>query len=231
MGWAGHSLRAQAASGFPEARAVCYRLRVPELIRGKAGQCQNIWQNTSRRRTFRLGVAMATDLSDEERLTKAFSVIENTPGMEELINKLRDVLNVDHVVYSLARPPAGLYIHLTYPASWIKRYINMGYADVDPLSREGSQRTLPFSWNELTIQSEAEASFLKDALSHGIGPYGFSIPLLTKHGHRALFSISFSRSEQEWTNFLATTRSALIQIANRVHRRVVVEVFGGDLLI
>jgi hypothetical protein len=148
-----------------------------------------------------------------------------------LINKLRDVLNVDHVVYSLARPPAGLYIHLTYPASWIKRYINMGYADVDPISREGSQRTLPFSWNELTIQSEAKASSLKDALSHGIGPYGFSIPLLTKHGHRALFSISFSRSEQEWTNFLATTRSALIQIANRLHRRVVVEVFGEDLLI
>ena len=72
---------------------------------------------------------------------------------------------------------------------------------------------------------------MKDALSHGIGPYGFSIPLLTKHGHRALISISFSRSEQEWTNFLATTRSALIQIANRLHRRVVVEVFGEDLLI
>jgi len=174
---------------------------------------------------------MTTSLPDEERLTKALSIIENTPEMEEGIVKLRDVLNVDHVVYSLARPPAGLYIRLTYPASWIKRYINMGYASVDPISREGSQRTSPFDWKELTLQNAAEASFLKDAFSHGIGPHGFSIPLLTEHGHRALFSISFSRSEQEWTNFLATTRSALIQIANRLHRRVIVEVFGEDQLL
>jgi len=178
---------------------------------------------------FGLGVAMTTGQPDEGRLAKAFSVIETTPEMEEVIDKLRDVLNVDHVVYSLARPPAGLYIHLTYPSSWIKRYINMGYADVDPISREGSQRTLPFTWNELTIQSAAEASFLTDALSHGIGPHGFSVPLLTKNErHRALFSISSSRSEQEWTNFLVTNRSALVQIANRLHHRVMVEVVGED---
>jgi len=184
----------------------------------------------ARWRTFGLGLAMTTALPDEERVTKAFSIIETTPEMEEVIEKLRDVLNVDHVVYSLARPPAGLYIHLTYPCSWIKRYINMGYADVDPISREGSQRTRPFSWNELTIQSAAETSFLTDALSHGIGPHGFSVPLLTENErHRALFSISFSRSEQEWTNFLATTRSALVQIANRLHRGVVVEVVGEDM--
>lgn len=104
----------------------------------------------------------------------------------------------------------------------------MGYADVDPVLREGFRRTLPFNWNELTIQSAAEASFLADALSHGVGPHGFSIPVLSKHGHRALLSISFSRSEQEWRNFLATTQSTLIQIANRLHRRVIVEVFGED---
>ena len=95
----------------------------------------------------------------------------------------------------------------------------MGYADIDPVLREGFQRTLPFKWNELTIQSPAEASFMADALSHGVGPHGFSIPVVTKHGHRALFSMSFSRSEQEWANFLTTNRSTLIQIANRLHRR------------
>jgi LuxR family transcriptional regulator, quorum-sensing system regulator CinR len=145
---------------------------------------------------------MITGLPDEERVTKAFSIIETSVEMDQVIEKLRDALNVDHVVYSLARPSAGLYIHLTYPSSWIKRYINIGYADVDPISRAGSQRTLPFTWNELTIQSAAETSFLTDALSHGIGPHGFSVPLLTKsERHRALFSISFSHSEQEWTNF------------------------------
>ena len=84
---------------------------------------------------------MATGLPDEKKTHKSVFHHRNTPEMEEVIKKLRDALNVDHVVYNLARPPAGL----TYPASWIKRYINMGYADVDPISREGSRRTLPFN--------------------------------------------------------------------------------------
>ena len=176
---------------------------------------------------------MATSLRDDEtRLTEAFSIIENTPEIETAVGKLRDFLNVDHVIYNSSKfgvnPSAEPYIRLTYPASWIKRYLQMGYFDVDPILREGFQRTLPFDWSELELRNAAEASFLEDATAHGVGPHGFSIPVLSKHGHRGLFSISFSRSEQEWKGFLATTQSSLIQIANRLHRRVVVEVFGEN---
>lgn len=179
-----------------------------------------------------MGVAMETSLPDEKRLTEAFSIIENTPEIEVVIGKLRDLLNIDHVVYHSSKfgasPSVDPYIRLTYPASWIKRYLQMGYVEVDPVLREGFQRSLPFNWNELTIQTAAEASFLADALSHGVGPYGFSIPVQSKHGHRGLFSISSSRSEREWMDFLAATRATLIQIANRLHRRVIIEVFGEN---
>ena len=175
---------------------------------------------------------MTIGLSDEKELTEAFSIIENTPEIEGAIGKLRDFLKIDHVVYHSSKfgasPSVDPYIRLTYPASWIKRYLQMGYVDVDPVVREGFCRSLPFSWSELTIQTKAEASFLADALSHGVGPHGFSIPVRSKHGHRGLFSISSSCSEQEWGDFLATTRSALIQIANRLHRRVIIELFGEN---
>jgi DNA-binding CsgD family transcriptional regulator len=51
---------------------------------------------------------------------------------------------------------------------------------------------------------------------------------VNKYGHRALFSISSSQSEQEWQRFLSTHKSTMIQIANRLHRRVVAEVFDED---
>lgn len=89
-------------------------------------------------------------------------------------------------------------------------------------------RTVPFSWSELTIESAAQASFFADALAHGVGPHGYSIPVVNKHGHRGLFSVSSSQSEQEWKRFLAVHRSTMIQIANRLHRRVVAEVFYED---
>ena len=175
---------------------------------------------------------MATNGSDDEKLLQAYSIIENTPDMEETIIKLRDLLNVDHLVYHSSKlgasPSVDPYIRLTYPAAWIKRYLQMGYVDIDPVLREGFLRTLPFDWSELKIQSPAEMSFLADALAHGVGPHGLSIPVQSKHGHRALFSISFSRSEDEWQHFRRTTLPALIDIAHRIHRRVISEVFGED---
>jgi len=183
-------------------------------------------------RFARLGIAMVTSPPDEKTLTTAFSIIETTPDIEAVVEQLRDLLNVDHVVYHSSKlggsPSADPYIRLTYPASWIKRYLQMGYADVDPVMREGFLRTLPFNWKDLKIRSEAEALFLADALAHGIGPHGLSIPVLSKHGHRGLFTISSSRPEQEWEALLATNQSTLIQIANRLHHRIVAEVFGED---
>lgn len=177
---------------------------------------------------------MVTSLPGDDRLTEAFAIVENTPEIEAVIVKLRDFLNVDHAIYYSSKfgttPSADPYVRLTYPGSWIKRYVQMGYSQVDPVLREGFKRTLPFSWNELSVENTGVASFLADAVEHGVGPYGFSVPVFSKHRHRGLFSISSSRSEQEWAHFLAATQATLIQVANRLHRRVVVEVFGEDLL-
>jgi LuxR family transcriptional regulator, quorum-sensing system regulator CinR len=180
----------------------------------------------------RLDDEMFTKVADEPRLLEAFAIIGDTPEMEETIAKLRDLLRVDHLVYHSSKlgasPSVDPFIRLTYPASWIKRYLQMGYVDLDPVIRAGFLRTLPFDWSELTISSPAEAAFLADALAHSVGPHGMSIPLVSKHGHRGLFSVSFSRSEQEWKDFKRTTQPALIQIANRIHRRVISDIFGED---
>jgi LuxR family transcriptional regulator, quorum-sensing system regulator CinR len=180
----------------------------------------------------RLDEDMAASAPDEVRLLEAYSIVDETPDMETTIIKLRDLLKVDHLVYHSSKlgasPSADPYIQLTYPDSWIKRYLQMGYVDIDPVVREGFLRTLPFDWTELKIQSAAEGSFLMDALAHGVGPHGLSIPVRSKHGHRALFSISFSRSAEEWKAFRDFSLPMLTQIANRVHRRVIDEIFGED---
>src|SRR5262249_17953082 len=108
------------------------------------------------------------------------------------------------------------------------RYLQMNYVDVDPVLREGFSRTLPFDWSELTITSQAEGAFFHDALANGVGPQGMSIPVIGKHGHRGLFSISFSRSREEWEAFKAANLSRLIEVANRIHAQVIRDVFGED---
>jgi Autoinducer binding domain len=168
---------------------------------------------------------MTDDPPDDDLLRQAFAIVEGVPDTEVVINKLRDLLDVDHVAYVLLKPGAAPYVRLTYPASWILRYLQKGYTTIDPISREGSKRTLPFKWSEIPITDSTESSFLEDAVSYGIGPHGYSIPL-KEHGYRGLFSISFSRSEQEWTDFLQTNENILDRVAAQLHRRVVGEVLG-----
>jgi DNA-binding CsgD family transcriptional regulator len=172
------------------------------------------------------------ELRGEQWLTQAYSIIEKKAEIQAVVTELRDFLKIDHLVYYTSKfggsPSADPYIRLTYPASWLARYLGMGYADVDPILREGFLRALPFEWRELETGSAGEVAFLADAAAHGVGPHGYSIPVSTKHGHRGLFALSFSGSEGEWTEFLTVTRSVLIQIANRLHGRVVLELFGED---
>ena len=175
---------------------------------------------------------MPVGVLDEVRLTEAYSMIDAAPTMEEAVVRLRGLLNVDHVVYHSSKlgssPSADPYIRLTYPASWIKRYLQMGYVNVDPVLREGFLRALPFEWSELTIGTAAEGALLMDALAHGVGPFGLSIPVRSKRGHRGLFSISFSRSKDEWDEFRRKNFETLIEVANRLHRRAIAEEFGED---
>jgi DNA-binding CsgD family transcriptional regulator len=175
---------------------------------------------------------MAADSLNAVDASAAFSIVEKTPGMEATIVALRDLLKVDHLVYHSSKlgvsPSVDPYIQLTYPAAWIKRYLQRGYVHVDPVLREGFQRTLPFDWSELTIRSEAEMLLFKDALEHGIGPNGLSIPVRSRQGHRGLFSISSTWQREAWEAFRSASLASLIEIANRVHRRVIAEAFGED---
>jgi LuxR family transcriptional regulator, quorum-sensing system regulator CinR len=178
------------------------------------------------------GRVIAVEPRDEKWLTQAYSIIEKKAEIQTIVAELRDFLCIDHLVYFTSKhgggPSIDPYIRLTYPAAWLARYLGKGYGDVDPILREGFRRTLPFEWRELDIRDGAEAAFLADAAAHGVGPHGYSIPVSTKHGHRGLLTVSSSRSEGEWTKFLATTQSGLVQIANRLHRRVVGDLFGED---
>ena len=113
-------------------------------------------------------------MSKHDSLAEAFAIVEGAQDVAGVVSGLRDFLKIDHVVYYSSKPS---YIRQTYPASWIKRYLEMGYVEVDPVLREGFKRTIPFEWRQLKFSSLAEPAFQSDALAHGIGPHGYAIPV------------------------------------------------------
>ena len=179
-----------------------------------------------------MGTTTTNPLAGEDQLAAASAIIAEGEDIDVVVARLRDFLAVDHIVYHSSKlgasPSVDPYIRLTYPASWIKQYLQNNYVDVDPVLREGFQRMLPFQWSELTVSTDREMVFLHDALAHGVGPFGLSIPVIGKHGHRGLFSISFSGTQEAWEAFVTENMALLVEVANRLHQRVIHDVFGED---
>ena len=175
---------------------------------------------------------MKIEDADKSLVVAAFAVIDEASDMTVTIPKLRDLLAVDHLVYHSSKrgssPSLDPYVRLTYPSTWIKRYLEKGYVDVDPVLREGFFRVLPFDWSELSVTRPEELALMMDALAHGIGPRGLSVPVRSKHGHRGLVSVSDARPEERWVEYRRTHLGDLIAIANRLHNRVVHEFYGED---
>jgi len=166
-----------------------------------------------------------------------FKAIDEAETIEAAINAVRDILgkngDVQHLVYHSSRlgfrPSVDPYIRLTYPASWIKRYLTNGYIDVDPVVREGFNRALPFDWSEITLVSEEEGAFFMDSVAHGVGTSGLSIPVISRYGHKGLFSMSSELPPEEWQEWCRTRVGDLSEIGHYIHKRALDQVLTPDM--
>jgi len=154
-------------------------------------------------------LTMAGSFPKQPWLTEAFSIVEHTEDMDGVVSKLRDFLTVDHVVYYSTKleAPTVPYIRLTYPASWVKRYLQMGYGEVDLVLREGFKRTLPFEWKELEFTSPAAVTVTPADRSNS--PPIISIPTPTATMPMVEAWYSTVKNESAVLNDGATTRKKM----------------------
>ncbi|WP_425503394.1 helix-turn-helix transcriptional regulator [Rhizobium oryzihabitans] len=136
---------------------------------------------------------------------------------------------IDFVTYHLASTIVGSFdapfVRTTYPEAWVSRYLLNGYVRIDPVVREGFLRQLSFDWRELELTIEA-LPFLEDAMRHGVGPFGLSIPISDKAGRRAILSLNSRGTAHAWDQLVETYRGDWLDLAQLVHQKAVFELHG-----
>jgi DNA-binding CsgD family transcriptional regulator len=108
----------------------------------------------------------------------------------------------------------------TYSGAWVSRYIQQSYIRIDPVVLGGFQRFHPVDWKDLDWSSKAARAFQADALEHGVGRQGLSIPIRGPKGQYALFTISHNASDEAWAGFIETARRDLILIAHYFNKKI-----------
>ncbi len=66
-----------------------------------------------------------------------------------------------------------------------------------------------------------------DAISHGLGPSGYSIPIVDRANRRALLSINDSR-QADWLDFLRCHRGDWLELSHRIHKLALRELYGEN---
>lgn len=93
----------------------------------------------------------------------------------------------------------GLHVFVgTYSRAWITRYLQRGYAAIDPVLPMARKSRVPFQWADLRDGSPKIRAFFDDAREMGAGREGLSIPILGPNGDKAVFSVTSDLEEAEW---------------------------------
>ncbi len=148
--------------------------------------------------------------------------LENTSTLDELSAvafRLRDRLKVAHLTYHWVDGAGDQYGCTTYSDDWDERYREKNYHRIDPVILGCFQRFHPVDWKALDWSSKVAKVFLQDALAHGIGNQGYSIPIRGPNGQFALFTVNHSCDDQTWQDFISTYGQQLILVAHYINRK------------
>jgi hypothetical protein len=156
------------------------------------------------------------------KLDRFLSKLEAADALEQiqdLIVHLRDSLRVDHIVYHWVSADGEQYGFGTYDPIWVQRYVDKEYLRVDPVILGCFQRFHPVDWKRLDWDSRAARAFQKDAILHGIGNQGYSVPIRGPNGQFALFTISHTTDDESWYAFTHSRQRDLILIAHFLNQK------------
>ncbi|MAB08082.1 MAG: LuxR family transcriptional regulator [Rhodobacteraceae bacterium] len=150
-----------------------------------------------------------------ERLERA----ERLEDLQAVSEALRDLYKVDHLIYHWVSASGEQYGCGTYDPAWVQRYVDKGYLRIDPVVQGCYQRFHPVDWKRLDWSSRAARAFQQDAIAHGVGNQGYSIPVRGPNGQFAMFTVSHNSDDESWAAFTEANRRELILVAHYFNKK------------
>lgn len=150
-----------------------------------------------------------------ERLQQAATRNE----LEACVRALRDDLDVEHLVYHAVGTAGEQYAVLTYEPGWVERYVEQDYARIDPVVQGCFRRFHPVDWKHLDWSGRQSRALLSEAMDHGVGNQGYSIPIRGPHGQFAMLTATHRCSDTLWQKFTSGNVADLIVLAHFINQK------------
>lgn len=163
-----------------------------------------------------------------ERFIERMAGAGTLDHLNDEVMALRDLFDVDHVVYHSVNSTGQQYGILTYSDDWVQRYIDEDYARVDPVVQGCFRRFHPVDWKRLDWSGKVQREFMGEAVDAGVGNQGFSVPIRGPNGQFALFTVSDRRTDGAWQKYTETHVRDLILVAHYINQKALEIERGTD---
>jgi len=154
-----------------------------------------------------------------EPILEDLEAAEGLAALQAASEAIRDHYGIDHVVYHWVDSAGDQYGCGTYSDAWRDRYLEQNYLRVDPVILGCFQRFHPVDWKRLDWSSKPARTFQAEAIEHGVGNQGFSVPIRGPNGQFALFTVSHSCNDDMWAAWTDAHRRDLILIAHTFNEK------------
>lgn len=164
-------------------------------------------------------VSPTTARTPLEPILEELEQAEGLAALQAASEALRDHYGIAHVVYHWVDSAGDQYGCGTYSDTWRDRYLEQNYLRVDPVILGCFRRFHPVDWKRLDWSSKAARAFQAEAIDHGVGNQGFSVPIRGPNGQFALFTVSHSCDDTTWETWTEAHRRDLILIAHMFNEK------------
>lgn len=151
------------------------------------------------------------------KLDSLINTLQQASSLSDLhdaVYRVREIYDVDDVVYHAANRSKEPFLALTYENNWVEQYLEADYVRIDPVVQGSIARFQPFDWKELDWSGKTARNFLHEAVASGVGNQGMSVPIRGPSGQFALFTVSASKTDDQWEKFSHDSMSDLILLSH-----------------
>lgn len=141
-------------------------------------------------------------------------------GLQALIEDMRGIYDVEHVVYHAVNLAGSPYAALTYSHEWVDHYQDNALYRVDPVVQSALRRFHPIDWSRLDWSGSAARKLRREAADCGLGNQGYSLPIRGPDGQFALFTVNQSSTPDKWRQYTGDYARDLMLISHYFHQKV-----------
>lgn len=158
--------------------------------------------------------------SPRDSFTRILGQVEGADTRQDLHSTLpdiRDYFGIGHVAYLWLDTSGIPFLCTTYSERWNRRYQAQDHIRHDPVIAGCLPSFRPVDWKQLDWSSKAAQLYWTQAIEHGVGNQGYSIPIRGPLGQFALLTVSDTCSDADWATFTLSHRFDLMLIAHMIH--------------